>query len=246
MSSLEPHRRDWETLAHADPLWAVLTDRAHKGGRWEPQEFLATGDRELAEVLEVAAGLGLPVAGEAFLDFGCGAGRITRAAAARFERCVGVDIAEGMVEAARELSADRPGCDFVVNDRPDLRLFGDDTFDFAYSSVVLQHQPTGELALGYVRELVRVVRPGGGLVFQLPRGTAPLHRLELSRRLYGLARRSGFSGEWLIRRTPLTPMRMIAVPDGAVLDTLVAARADMLRVDAEDRYYARVSSRSSR
>jgi SAM-dependent methyltransferase len=244
MSSLEPHRRDWETLAHADPLWAVLTDREHKGGRWEPQEFLATGDRELEEVLEAAAGLGLPVSGEAFLDFGCGAGRITRAAAARFERCIGVDIAEGMVERARELSGDRAGCEFVVNDRPDLRLFGDDSFDFAYSSVVLQHQPTAELALGYLRELVRVVRPGGGLVFQLPRGTAPLHRLQLSRRAYGLARRLGVSGEWMIRHTPLTPMRMISVREGAVLDALVAAGADVLRIDSDDRYYARVSSRS--
>jgi SAM-dependent methyltransferase len=246
MSSLEPHRRDWETLAHADPLWAVLTDPAHKGGRWEPEEFLATGERELDEVLEEAAALGLPDSGAAFLDFGCGAGRITRAAAERFERCVGVDIAEGMVETARQLSGDRSGCEFVVNDRPDLRLFDDDTFDLAYSSVVLQHQPSSELALGYVRELARVVRPGGGLVFQLPRGTTPLHRLQLSRHAYGLARRFGVSGEWLIRRTPLTPMRMISVSEHAVLDALVAAAADVLRVGADDRYYARVSSRSSR
>jgi SAM-dependent methyltransferase len=242
MTRLERHRSDWETLAHADPLWAVLTDRAHKGGRWEPQEFLATGERELDEVLEEAAALGLPDSGAAFLDFGCGAGRITRAAAARFERCVGVDIAEGMVETARGLSADRSGCEYVVNDRPDLRLFGDDTFDFAYSSVVLQHQPSPELALDYVRELVRVVRPGGGLVFQLPRSATRLHRLQLSRRAYGLARRLGVSGEWLIRRTPLTPMRMISVPEATVLDALAAAGADVLRVDASDRYYARVTT----
>ena len=246
MTGLERHRRDWETLAETDPLWAVLTDPARKGGRWEPDEFLATGERELAEVLATAEGLGLPVLGAAFLDFGCGAGRITRAAATRFERCVGVDIAEGMVEAARELSADRSGCEYVVNDRPDLRLFDDDAFDFAYSSVVLQHQPSAELALGYLRELVRVVRPGGGLVFQMPRGSAPLHRLQLSRRLYGLARRAGVSAEWLIRRTPLTPMRMISVPEGEVLGTLCAVGAETLRVDADDRYYVRVSSRGSR
>lgn len=242
MTRLDRQRSDWETLAHADPLWAVLTDPARKGGRWEPDEFLATGERELDEVLEEAAALGLPDSGAAFLDFGCGAGRITRAAAARFERCVGVDIAEGMVETAWSLNADRPQCEFIVSDRDDLALFEDDTFDLAYSSVVLQHQPSRELALGYVRELVRVVRPGGGLVFQLPRATAPLHRLELSRRLYGVARRAGVPGEWLIRRTPLTPMRMISVADGDVLDALAAVRAVVLRIDPAGRYFVRVSS----
>lgn len=244
MKPLEEHRRDWETLAEADPLWAVLTDPARKGGRWEPQEFLATGERELADVLAAAADLGLPTSGRAFLDFGCGAGRITRAATAHFERAVGVDIAEGMVVTARRLSADRPRCEFVVNDRPDLSLFQDGEFDFAYSSVVLQHQPTRALAAGYLRELARVVRFGGGLVFQLPSGTAPLHRLQLSRRAYALARRLGISGDWLIRRTPLTPMRMISVPERLVRDNLQAAGAEVLRVAAGDRYFARVSSSS--
>jgi SAM-dependent methyltransferase len=244
--TLEGQRRDWETLADTDPLWAVLTDPARKGGRWDPEEFLATGEAELAEVLAAAEALGLPAGGAAFLDFGCGAGRITRAAAGRFERAVGVDIAEGMVETARRLAADRPGAEFVVNTRPDLSLFEDRSFDFAYSTIVLQHQPTRELAAGYLRELVRVVRPGGGLVFQLPTETSPLHRLELSRRLYGLATRLGVPGEWLIRRTPLTPMRMISIPESDVRALLASAGAELLRVEPLGAAGARYFARSSR
>jgi SAM-dependent methyltransferase len=244
--TLEGQRRDWETLADTDPLWAVLTDPARKGGRWEPEEFFATGEAELADVLATAAELGLPASGAAFLDFGCGAGRITRAAASRFERAVGVDIAEGMVETARRLNADRAGCEFVVNTRPDLSLFDDGAFDFAYSTIVLQHQPTRELAAGYLRELVRVVRPGGGLVFQLPTETSPLHRLELSRRLYGLARRLGVSGEWLIRRTPLTPMRMISLPEAEVRGVLESAGAELRRVEPLGAAGARYFASSSR
>jgi SAM-dependent methyltransferase len=241
--TLEGQRRDWETLADTDPLWAVLTDPARKGGRWEPEEFFATGEAELAGVLEAAGELGLPATGSAFLDFGCGAGRVTRAAATRFERAVGVDIAEGMVETARRLNADRPNAEFVVNTEPDLRLFGAGEFDLAYSTIVLQHQPTRGLAAGYLRELVRVVRPGGGVVFQLPTRTSRLHRLELSRRLYGLAWRLGVPGEWLIRRTPLTPMRMISVPEPDVRAILESAGAEVVRVEplgaAGARYFAR-------
>lgn len=244
--TLEGQRRDWETLADTDPLWAVLTDPARKGGRWEPEEFFATGEAELAGVLATAADVGLPASGGAFLDFGCGAGRITRAASSRFERAVGVDIAEGMVETARRLNADRPGCEFVVNARRDLSLFEDGAFDLAYSTIVLQHQPTRELAAGYLRELVRVVRPGGGLVFQLPTETSPLHRLELSRRLYGLARRLGVSGEWLILRTPLTPMRMISLPEAEVRALLASAGAELLRVEPLGAAGARYFASSSR
>jgi SAM-dependent methyltransferase len=246
--TLEEQRRDWETLAETDPLWAVLTDPARKGGRWEPDEFFATGEAELAGVLASGEELGLPVAGAAFLDFGCGAGRITRAAAGRFERAVGVDIAEGMLETARRLNGDRPNAEFLVNTRPDLAQFEDGAFDLAYSTIVLQHQPARAVAAGYLRELVRVVRPGGGLVFQLPTRMSALHRLGVSRRLFGLARRLGVSGAWLIRSTPLTPMRMISMPESDVRGVLESAGAELLRVEplgvAGARYFARVSSSS--
>ena len=42
--SLERHRQDWEHLAETDPLWAVLTHPGRKGGRWDVDEFFATGE----------------------------------------------------------------------------------------------------------------------------------------------------------------------------------------------------------
>jgi hypothetical protein len=53
-------RRDWEELAEHDPLWAVLSDPARKGGRWDVGEFLETGEREAEETLAAAAELGRP------------------------------------------------------------------------------------------------------------------------------------------------------------------------------------------
>jgi SAM-dependent methyltransferase len=43
-------------------------------------------------------------------------------------------------------------------------LLAEESFAFVYSNIVLQHMPR-RLAVGYLREFVRVLEPGGVLVF---------------------------------------------------------------------------------
>jgi len=244
MASLERHKQDWERLAAEDPLWAVLTDPARRGRRWRVEDFLATGEAEIAAVLEDAAAFGLPARRGSALDFGCGAGRLTRALSVRFGQAVGVDISEEMIRVAGEINADRQNCRFVVNVAPDLRLFDSGSFDLVYSSIVLQHLPGRELALAYVRELVRVLADDGVLVFQVPQRLPALRRLQLSRRLYAAARLLGVPERTLLGRTPLTPMRMLALPEGHVRAAVAAAGGTVLRVDPDTgRYFVASSSR---
>ncbi len=229
--SLERHRHDWEELAEYDPLWAVLTQPGKHGGRWERDEFFATGEAEVAEVLETAERLDLPKARRRALDFGCGAGRLTRALARRFETAVGVDIAEGMVATARRLNEDVPGAEFRVNTRPDLSQFEDGEFDFAYTSLVLQHIPSRGLIEGYLSELLRVTAPGGLLVFGLPERISWPYRLGLTRRLYRLLRLLRVPEAAILRRTPLTPMRMTALPELRVRGLVESEGGRLLRVE---------------
>ncbi len=106
------------------------------------------------------------------LDFGCGPGRLTQALATRFDEVTGVDVAPAMIERARSYAgASGSRCRFEVNARPDLSMFADRTFDLVYSNLVLQHIPP-ELSRGYIAEFVRVLKPGGIAVFQVPSGTA--------------------------------------------------------------------------
>jgi 2-polyprenyl-3-methyl-5-hydroxy-6-metoxy-1,4-benzoquinol methylase len=103
------------------------------------------------------------------LDFGCAVGRLTQALADHFAHVVGVDIAQAMVDQARAYNRHGARVDYVLNTAPDLRVFGDASFDFVYCNKVLQHiRPRAQL--GFIREFVRLLRPGGVAAFQMRNG----------------------------------------------------------------------------
>lgn len=160
-------KRHWEAFGSDDPLWAVLTEPDRRGGRWDLDEFLATGERDVMAVLEQLAAGSVTVQRGRALDFGCGVGRLTQALADRFDRCDGVDIAASMIEQAARINRHGDRVRYHVNDAADLRLFADGTFDLLLSLLVLQHMAP-RYANRYLAEFIRVLRPGGVAVFQLP------------------------------------------------------------------------------
>jgi SAM-dependent methyltransferase len=233
--SLSRHKKVWDDLGREDPLWAILTDPARRGGRWDLEEFFATGRHDIAQALAVGEELGLPRARGSALDFGCGVGRLTRALADHFERCSGVDVSTPMIEQARELNRDlEPRCSFHVNATEDLRLFPDDSFDFVYSRLVLQHMPRQSTIRSYLREFARILRPGGLLAFQLPGEIGLRQRIQSHRRVYGLLRWLGFSSDYLLNRLKLSPMALTPLPEGQVREALRAGGAEVLRVNLDD------------
>jgi SAM-dependent methyltransferase len=165
--SLASLKRHWERLGRQDPFWAVLTDPSKRHGAWDLEQFYRSGVDELAAVLQHAQRLGLTASRERALDFGCGAGRMTQAMAAWFERADGVDISASMLETARQHNRFAERCVYHLNPEPNLELFADDTFSFVFTTLVLQHMEP-RYAVAYIREFVRVLRPGGLLVFQVP------------------------------------------------------------------------------
>jgi SAM-dependent methyltransferase len=77
-----------------------------------------------------------------------------------------VDAFEPEIAAWRVLAGEQPGVTFEVGDGRELR-FGDGSFDRAYSISVLEHiADTGDVEA--LRELARVVRPGGRVIVTLP------------------------------------------------------------------------------
>jgi len=166
---LEHVRKVYEQLGRDDPLYAVLTYKGHEGGRWDPAEFFATGREEIEKILAYVETLPWKLQRRSALDFGCGVGRLTQALADHFHEVVGLDISSTMVEKAVEFDRHGERVQYLVNTSGDLRLLEANAFDLVYSNITLQHIPPGDQA-SYIREFIRVLRPGGLAIFQARNG----------------------------------------------------------------------------
>jgi ubiquinone/menaquinone biosynthesis C-methylase UbiE len=227
---LSRQQRDWEDLAAEDLYWSILSSSSGRFRDRESEEFLESGRIEIGRALERGEALGLPRAQRRALDFGCGAGRLTRALSERFGDVVGVDISEPMVAEARRVNGN--AARFVVNTGPELRGFADASFDLVYTSNVLQHIPDAGLIRSYVSELARVLGPGGLLCLQLPSAIPVRHRVQPRRRAYHALRALRVPRRVLFRTLRLQPIAMSALPVGEVVKTLERAGARVVAVDS--------------
>jgi SAM-dependent methyltransferase len=99
------------------------------------------------------------VAGRDVLDAGCGAGPLSAWLAENGANVVGIDGSSAMVALARERV--RPPARFAVADLAAPLDFPDASFDLVVASLVLHYLEDWD---GPLRELRRVLRPGGALV----------------------------------------------------------------------------------
>ncbi|CAN7741809.1 class I SAM-dependent methyltransferase [Variovorax sp. LjRoot84] len=114
------------------------------------------------------------------LDVGCGEGANTRQLARLGARMVAIDVAPTFIRHAAELEKTEPlGVDYRLADAMALP-FEPSSFDFASAFMSLMDMPDPGRAL---REVSRVLRPGGFLQFSILRPCfAPPHRRVLRSR----------------------------------------------------------------
>lgn len=157
----------WTFYGKDDPFWAVLTDPLKKGNKWNPEEFYRHGRGNIKSILNQLADLDLKMTFGQALDFGCGAGRLTQALALYFDHVYGVDISSTMLETAEKHNQFSQKCKYLHNVEEDLRIFADNSLDFIVTIITLQHMKP-KFIKKYLLEFVRILKPAGVLVFQLP------------------------------------------------------------------------------
>jgi SAM-dependent methyltransferase len=157
-------RKTGDALAQRNAMHFIATERDD----WDLASFLESGKKTLRELWELIGQV--PVGDGVALDLGCGIGRLSFALAEIFERVIGVDVSEAMIVRARQLQQ-QLGCtnvDFFCNNGRDLSFVPTGSCCLGFSFIVFQHIPEPNVVLGYIKELGRVTRQGGYVLFQVP------------------------------------------------------------------------------
>ena len=183
---------EWRELAKIDPLYVIAT-RPGKEGAWTPEEFYAEGTSDWSDFryhwLHYC-----PELGGRCLEIGCGAGRITQALAAEFVGVVAIDVSADMLDLARLVAPANVTLEQVGGAEIPLE---DRSVDAVFTCHVLQHLEGLDVVAAYLREIHRVLKPGGTAMVQVGLHSAPMRlagRLHEELRLRS-ARRSRSRGE---------------------------------------------------
>lgn len=141
--------------------------------QWSPHVWDALINRKLSLMCDH---LGAPGNGRTGLDMGCGLGMQTAEMCRRGYDVTGMDPSVGLLEHARRL---HPDAKFVVGSALELP-FPDASFDFVYTIGVVHHLPGTEAQLQAVREIERVLKPGGMLLVHESNPRNPLFKFYMS------------------------------------------------------------------
>jgi SAM-dependent methyltransferase len=155
---------DWQLIATHQPFFGVLANEQYYMSNLTPDsknEFYASGIADIEHVARTLAAVsGGDFAPDTALDFGCGVGRLTFAMGKHAAAVIGVDVADAMLDVARNEAADRrvSGVQFQRS-LPDQRV------DWINSLIVFQHIPP-ERGYAIFEEMLALLNPGGFLSVQ--------------------------------------------------------------------------------
>src|SRR3954451_21886339 len=230
--------RFWDERAREHALFFVDNRLDYRDP--DVESFWAGGVEALDGMLR-AVGVGVTPR-DVIVDIGCGVGRLTRVLAGRARRVIGVDVSAEMLARAAELNPGLANVEWRHGDGRSLAGITDGTVDACVSHVVFQHLPDPGLTLGYVREMARVLRPGGWAAFQVSTDPA-IHRphglaSRLRWRAAAVLRRGARAQEhpaWLGSAVSLASLEHVAADAGLTLERVLGAGSQFTTVLARRR-----------
>jgi SAM-dependent methyltransferase len=214
----EEMKRFWDERASEDAMYFV--DNRLEYGDPDTERFWSGGRDDLDALLSA---LGADIAPtDEIVEIGCGVGRITRELATRGATVRAVDVSERMLELARLHNPELANVSWILGDGDSLAGIESESADACVSHVVFQHIPDPSITLSYIREIGRVLRPGGWAAFQISNSPEIHRRRPLGERLRAGARaalRRGPAGQahpaWLGSAVELDDLRRAASDSGS-------------------------------
>ena len=149
-------REDWNRRVLHDYRFWMTEAHVDDTAMWK------SGERDSSILLE-----GIPDCDKkVFLEIGCGIGRILRAALKKFNRVIGFDVAEAAISKARELLGHPQNLELYAGNGYSLDPVKDSSVDVVASFAAITSMPV-DVAANYLREMHRILKPGGLVRLQL-------------------------------------------------------------------------------
>jgi SAM-dependent methyltransferase len=204
MATLKSSSSFWDEKARENAPWYISSYGPYSGRN--EGEFWASGQRIWADL---KARTGYVSSGQhAVVEIGCGIGRLTRAIAPEVATVHAFDISAEMIRRAERGAPSNAR--FYVTNGNSLQPLPDASADLVLAYCVLQHLPSYAVLGDYLREMVRVAKPGALIVFTtVPRDwrTWLLPAARLRAALSSPFRRGGPSGLYRKEWTGIRPSR---------------------------------------
>ena len=156
-------RRDWDERARRNAFLYIASWRKD----WDEASFFESGEQDYLRLVHpILQKLPFDPANKSMAEIGCGAGRMTQSFAQRFQFVFAVDISAEMQSRAKEYLRSFSNIRWVLSNGETLFGIESASVDFVFSYLVLQHMPTKEVVSSSIREMMRILRPGGAFLFQ--------------------------------------------------------------------------------
>ncbi len=162
----------WSSLGLNDPYYSVLT----RGKFWKKlmskrriDEFYESGKPEVGRMFKTLDRNYIDHASfHNCLDFGCGAGRISRWLAEEFETVYAYDVSKNYLKMAKKYLESKEISNVHFHQLTSIDDLGDfPKVDLVYSVIVLQHNPPPIIHRTIV-QFMKALNPGGVAFFQVP------------------------------------------------------------------------------
>jgi len=153
----------WDQRARENSLYFINNSLSYR--ETDPDAFWASGPNDVDAVL---GALGVEIEpDDDIVEIGCGVGRMTRPMAERGRSVRALDVSAEMLQQARAENPQLDNVEWIHGNGTELNGIDDASADGVLSYVVLQHIPDPQVTLGYIREMGRILRPGGWAAFQV-------------------------------------------------------------------------------
>lgn len=230
-------RRFWDERADENAMYFV--DNRLDYQHTDADRFWELGVEDVDRILSL---LGVQIEpSDRVVEIGCGVGRLTRPLSARASDVRALDVSERMLALAKEHNAALENVTWVHGDGASLAGIDSGSATVCFSHVVFQRIEDPAITLEYVREMGRVLQPGGWAAFQIS-NDADLHRSQRDRQvrlkgrlgtLVGRSPRGQKHPAWLGSHVELPALRAAAD----------AGQMDVERVEGEGTQFCMVLTR---